>query len=108
MIELQPSIHPGEILLVEFLEPLGITAYRLAKAIGVPQTRISNILAGRVGITADTAVRFARYFGTTPQYWLNLQSLYELDEIKRGKGPEVERITPLERPTPHELVSAGR
>ncbi len=71
-------IHPGEILLEEFLNPMGITQYRLAKNISVPQRRISEIVHGRRGITADTALRLGRFFGMEAQFWLNLQSRYDL------------------------------
>lgn len=74
-----PLATPGEILLHEFLEPLGISQYRLAKEIGVPQRRIGEIVAGRRTITADTALRLAAFFGTDPQSWLNLQSHYDTE-----------------------------
>jgi antitoxin HigA-1 len=73
-----PIIHPGEILRLEFLEPMEITPYRLSKDIGVPQTRISEILAEKRSITADTALRLARYFSNSPQFWLNLQTQHDL------------------------------
>ena len=76
-----PNIHPGEILEEEFLVPLEITAYRLAKETGIPQTRISQIIKGNRGITADTAIRFSKFFGTTPQFWLGLQNDYDLEEM---------------------------
>lgn len=72
-------IHPGEVLLEDFLIPLNITRYRLAKSIGVPQRRIDEICAGKRGISADTALRLARFFETDPQSWLNLQSRYDLE-----------------------------
>jgi exodeoxyribonuclease-3 len=72
-------ITPGEVLREEFLEPLGITAYRLAQEIHVQQTRVGEILAGRRAITADTALRLAAYFGTTPEFWLNLQARHDLE-----------------------------
>jgi len=73
-----PPVHPGEILLEDFLKPMGITQYRLAKAIGVPQRRIGEIVAGKRSITADTALRLARFFGTDAQSWMNLQAHYDL------------------------------
>ena len=79
-----PPIHPGEILLLEFLEPLGISQYRLAKDINVPPRRINEIVKGARAITANTALRLARYFGTSERFWLNLQSHYEL-EIERDR-----------------------
>ena len=75
-------VHPGEILVEEFLEPMGISQYRLAKAIHVPLRRVNEIALRRRGITADTALRFARFFGTTPDLWQNLQSQYEMDIAK--------------------------
>ncbi len=74
-----PPIHPGEILNEEFLEPMGISQYRLAKSLSVPARRINEIVHGKRAITADTAIRLARYFGTSPQFWMNLQGRYDLD-----------------------------
>ena len=74
-----PPIHPGEILLKDFLEPLGLSQYALAKAIGVTPIRVNHIVRGERGITADTALRLSRYFGTRPAWWLDLQSLYDLE-----------------------------
>lgn len=91
-----PNIHPGEGLQEDFLEPLGISAYRLSKDIGVPQTRISEILRGRRSISPDTAARLGRYFRTSPQLWLNLQMAYDLEELEREKAPDIERIQPRE------------
>ena len=77
-------VHPGEILAEEFLGPMGISQYRLAKEIHVPLRRINEIVLGRRGISADTALRFARFFGTSPEVWQNLQSQYEMDKAKEG------------------------
>lgn len=74
------NIHPGEILLEEFLKPLSISAYRLSKDIGIPQTRISAILKGRRRITADTALRLSKYFGNSAKFWLGLQDDFDLEE----------------------------
>ena len=74
-----PPIHPGEILLEDFLKPMCITRYRLAKSIGVPQRRIDEICAGKRAITADTALRLARFFGKDAQSWMNLQAEYDLE-----------------------------
>ena len=79
-----PPIHPGEILLEEFLEPMGLSQYRLSKDITVPPRRINEIVLGKRAITADTALRLARYFGTTEQFWLNLQSHFDL-EVQRDR-----------------------
>lgn len=75
-------IHPGEVLLEDFIEGFGITQNKVAMAIGVPPRRINEIVHGKRGITADIAARLARYFGTTPQFWLNLQAAYELDMVE--------------------------
>ncbi|TGL65336.1 HigA family addiction module antitoxin [Leptospira jelokensis] len=82
-----PNIHPGQILSEEFLIPLKITAYRLSKETGIPQTRISQILLQKRSISADTAIRFSKFFGTTPQFWLGLQNDYDLEEeiLKKQK-----------------------
>lgn len=74
-----PPIHPGEILIEEFLEPMGISQYRLAKDISVPPRRINEIVHGKRSITADTALRLGRFFGISPQFWLNLQTRYDLE-----------------------------
>lgn len=78
-----PPIHPGEILLEEFLEPMGLSQYRLAKDISVPARRINEIVHGKRAITADTALRLARYFETTEHFWMNLQTHYDLQVEKR-------------------------
>ncbi len=85
-------IHPGEVLLEEFLNPLGISQYRLAKDISVPARRINEIVHGARAITADTALRLGRYFGTSAQFWLNLQTHFDLEvqEDKIGKRLDVE------------------
>jgi addiction module HigA family antidote len=88
-------IHPGEILHVEYLEPLGVTQHRLAVAIGVPPRRINEIVHGKRGITADTALRLARYFGTSERFWLNLQSRYELEVERDRLAGTLEQIEPL-------------
>jgi antitoxin HigA-1 len=90
------NIHPGEILLEEFLTPMEISAYRLAKETFLPQTRISEIIKGRRRITADTAIRFARYFGTSARFWLGLQDDYDLEEERNRKEQEFNNIKPLE------------
>jgi addiction module HigA family antidote len=86
------NIHPGEILQEEFLMPLKITAYRLAKDTTIPQTRISEIIKGNRRITADTALRFSKYFGTTPKFWLGLQDDYDIEEEKNSKEDEFSNI----------------
>ena len=81
-----PPIHPGETLREDFLKPLRLTANRLATELFVPVTRINDIVRGRRSITADTALRLARYFGTTPQFWMNLQSNYDLELAQSETG----------------------
>lgn len=90
------NIHPGEVLREEFLEPLGISAYRLAKDTFLPQTRISEILKGNRRITADTALRFAKFFGTSAKFWLGLQDDYDLEEEKIHKENELNNIKTIE------------
>lgn len=90
-----PTVHPGEILAEEFLEPLGVTQHRLAVEIGVPPRRINEIVHGKRGISADTALRLARFFGTSEQFWLNLQSHYDLEREKDRLSGVLERIHPL-------------
>jgi antitoxin HigA-1 len=86
------NIHPGEVLQEEFLIPLEITAYRLSKDTGIPQTRISEIVKGNRRITADTALRFSRYFGTSAKFWLGLQDDYDLEEEGTFKEDELKNI----------------
>ena len=86
--KLMEPIHPGEILMEEFLEPLGISQYRLAKDINVPPRRINEIVHGKRSITADTALRLARFFGTTERFWLNLQVRYDL-EVEKDRLSDV-------------------
>jgi addiction module HigA family antidote len=86
-------IHPGEILLTEFLEPLEVSQYRLAKDLSVPARRINEIVLGKRGISADTALRLARHFGTSEHFWMNLQTHYDLDvEKERLKGRLVKEV----------------
>jgi addiction module HigA family antidote len=88
--ELLPLITPGEFLAEEFLEPLGLSANALGQALRVPANRIQGIVSGQRGITADTALRLGVYFGTTPEFWVNLQATYELDKAKREKLAEIQ------------------
>ncbi len=91
------KIHPGEILKEEFLEPMDISVYRLAKSLHVPAPRLNDIVLQRRGITADTAVRLSRFFGTTEQFWLNLQNAYDVHLAKEERQDEFDRIEPLKR-----------
>ena len=90
------NIHPGEILQLEFLEPMGLTAYRLAKEIGVQQTRIGQIIAGKRSITANSAIRLSRFFGTTEEFWMNLQREYDLRKEHTEKQSEFDKIRKFE------------
>nr|WP_210605181.1 HigA family addiction module antitoxin [Brevibacterium oceani] len=93
--DLIEPIHPGEILMEDFIEGFGITQNKLAVAIGVPPRRINEIVHRKRGITADTAIRLARYFGTSEEFWMNLQSNYELRLERRVLREKVAAITPL-------------
>lgn len=84
-------IHPGEVLREEFLEPLGLTAHALAQALRVPAPRVNDIVRERRGVSPDTALRLARHFGTTPQFWLNLQASFDLKIAMREAGAKIER-----------------
>ncbi len=84
------NVHPGEVLVEEFLEPLGLSQYRLAKAIRVPLTRTAEICRGRRAVTADTALRLARFFGTSPKFWLGLPEDHDLEAAARAEIQEIE------------------
>jgi addiction module HigA family antidote len=86
------NIHPGEVLQEEFLKPLEITAYRLSKDLGIPQTRISEILKGRRRVSADTALRLSKYFGNSAKFWLGLQDDYDLEEELNSRKREFQKI----------------
>lgn len=90
-----PPVHPGEILAEEYLEPLGVTQHRLAVAIGVPPRCVNEIVHGKRGISADTALRLARFFGTSERFWLNLQSRHDLEREKDKLADSLARIRPL-------------
>lgn len=89
-------IHPGEVLLGEFLEPFGVSQHKLAVSIDVPPRRINEIVHGKRRISADTALRLARYFGTTDRFWLNLQTRFDLEVGKDNLGPRLDSIHPLQ------------
>ena len=86
-----PPVHPGEILRDEFLTPMELSVYRLAQAIKVSRPRLNDIVLGRRGITTDTALRLGRYFGMTPEFWINLQTRYDLDVAERTMRRQIER-----------------
>ena len=87
-----PNVHPGEILLEEFLKPLDLSQNAIARAIGVPPRRINEVVLGKRGVTADTAMRLARAFGTSERFWLGLQADYDLEQAQRKLGSELDRI----------------
>jgi addiction module HigA family antidote len=86
-----PPVHPGEILLEEFLKPMGISQYRLAERIHVPARRINEIVLEKRGITADTALRLSRFFGNSAQFWMNLQTRYELESVRESSASSIDR-----------------
>ncbi|WKK67041.1 HigA family addiction module antitoxin [Lutimonas zeaxanthinifaciens] len=90
------NIHPGEVLLHEFLEPLEISAYRLSKDLLIPQTRISQIIKGNRRVTADTALRLSKYFGNSAKFWLGIQDDYDIEEEKHSKEAELNEINHFE------------
>lgn len=94
--KLYAPIHPGEVLMEDFIEGFGITQNKLAVAIGVPPRRINEIVHGKRAITADTALRLGRYFGVDPQFWLNLQTRYELEVAQDRVADQVAAIAPLQ------------
>lgn len=95
--QIMSPIHPGEVLMQEYLEPLEITQHRLAVAIDVPPRRINEIVHGKRRISTDTALRLARYFGTTERFWLNLQDRYDLEIAREQLAPTLQKIQPLVR-----------
>ena len=98
IVETLPPMHPGELLREEFMAPLALSAGKLAKAIGVPRTRVERIVAGEVGISADTALRLARLFNMNPQYWANAQIHYDLQMAALKLGSTIDQIQPIEQP----------
>ncbi len=97
-----PPIHPGEILLEDYMKPAGISINRLASDLSIPTSRLSNIVNSKNGVTADTALRLAKAFGTSPQFWLNLQNAYDISRVQSEKGQEItDRVR-----IPKELVDA--
>lgn len=92
-----PSVHPGEVLREEFLAPLKLTPYAVARACGVPRTRVERLAREETSITADTALRLARYFDTTPEFWMSLQAQYDLETAEDEAAASLRRIAPLKR-----------
>lgn len=90
------AVHPGQVLYHDFLEPMGVTAYRLAKEVGVSQVQIGRVIAGTRGVSADLALRLARFFGTSAELWVNLQARHDLDVAEDESGKEIEkRVRPF-------------
>jgi addiction module HigA family antidote len=96
------NIHPGEVLLEEFLIPLGISAYRLSKEISIPQTRISEIIKGKRRITADTALRLSKFFGNSAKFWLGLQDDFDIEDETKHKQKDIETIKQYTFPPLHD------
>jgi addiction module HigA family antidote len=92
-----PPIHPGEILREEFLLPMELTPYAVAQACGVPRTRIERLAREETPVTADTALRLGKYFGTTPSFWMNLQARYDLEVAEDATAADIKRIKPMKR-----------
>jgi addiction module HigA family antidote len=92
-----PPLHPGEMLREEFLRPMGLTPYAVAKACGVPRTRIERIVREELGISADTALRLAKFFGMSVEFWINLQAQYDLEVAKKKIAKELKRIERMRR-----------
>ena len=92
-----PPIHPGEILREEFLLPMELTPYAVAQACGVPRTRIERLAREETPVTADTALRLGRFFGTTPSFWMNLQARYDLETAEDATAADIKRIKPMKR-----------
>jgi len=90
-------VHPGDVLREDFLAPMKLTPYAVARACGVPRTRIERLARAETPVTADTALRLARYFGTTPQFWMGMQAQYDLERAEDGARAELRRIAPMKR-----------
>ena len=95
MKKMLANVHPGEVLLEEFLKPMGVSQNALARAIGVSPRRINEIVLGKRAVSADTALRLARAFGTTEQFWMGLQADYDLEEARKAAADDIRRVRPL-------------
>jgi antitoxin HigA-1 len=95
-----PPVHPGEILREEFLRPMNLSPYAVARAVGVPRTRIERLASERTALTADTALRLARYFGTTPAFWMGIQAQYDLERAEDELGETLREIAPAREGKP--------
>ena len=90
-----PPVHPGEVLREDFLKPMGLSAYAVARACGVPRTRIERLVREETPVSADTALRLSRYFGTTPAFWMGIQAQHDLERAEDGAAAEIAMIEPL-------------
>jgi antitoxin HigA-1 len=95
-----PPVHPGEVLREEFLRPMSLSAYMVARALGVPRTRIERLANEQTSVTADTALRLARYFGTTPAFWMGMQAQYDLERAEDELGARLGKIAPAREAKP--------
>jgi antitoxin HigA-1 len=95
-----PPIHPGEVLREDFLRPMNLTPYAVARALGVPRTRIERLSNEQTAVTADTALRLARYFGTSPAFWMGIQTQYDLERAEDQLGAELREIAPVREAKP--------
>ncbi len=95
-----PPVHPGEVLREEFLRPMNLSPYAVARAVGVPRTRIERLANERTALTADTALRLARYFGTTPTFWMGIQTQYDLERAEDELGATLRKIAPAREAKP--------
>jgi addiction module HigA family antidote len=100
MAKTLPPIHPGEVLREEFLRPMNLTPYAVARAVGAPRTRIERLAKEQTAMTADTALRLARYFGASPAFWMGIQSQYDLERAEDDLGADLDRIAPARETKP--------
>jgi addiction module HigA family antidote len=100
MVKKLAPVHPGEVLREEFLHPMNLSPYLVARAVGVPRTRIERLVNEQTAVTADTALRLARYFGTTPAFWMGIQAQYDLERAEDELGAELRKIAPAREAKP--------
>ena len=100
MLTKLPPVHPGEILREDFLRPMNLTPFAVARAVGVPRTRIERLAKEQTSLTADTALRLARYFGTSPAFWMGIQGQYDLERAEDELGASLDRIAPMRESKP--------
>ena len=100
MIKKLPPVHPGEVLREDFLRPMNLSSYTVARAVGVPRTRIERLANEQTAVTADTALRLARYFGTSPAFWMGIQTQYDLERVEDELGAKLHKIAPARASKP--------